>query len=169
MFGASFYTAAKGHIPLPSNYCLARKISLTEENITFLSYDANISITRERKAFSTVYWSWTPGSEMQAYSEKHAQILLYMGVTMIIGDDSFVVICDQYYIFQRSLKPKWGRLPHFYFIGVMEKIIKQIILLDPRRISSLPCLLAKSPSLPSTLVPLHTLGYLLWKAPKSCW
>lgn len=71
--------------------------------------------------------------------------VLYMGVTMtmIIGGVSFVIICHQYYMFQTSLRPKCGRLPNFCLIGVMEKTVKQIILPNPHRISSLPCLLAK--------------------------
>lgn len=86
--------------------------------------------------------------------------VLYMGVTMtvIIGGDSFVIICHQYYMFQRSLRPKCGRLPNFYLIGVMEKTVKQIILPNSHRIPSLPCRLAKSPSPLSTGAPAHTGG-----------
>lgn len=67
-------------------------------------------------------------------------------------------------MFQRSLRSKCGRLPNFCLIGVMEEIVKHILFPNPHRISSLACLLAKSPSLLDTGAPAHT-GSICYKKP----
>lgn len=80
---------------------------------------------------------------------------------MIISGDSFVTICDQYCMFQRSLRPKCGRLANFYLIGVMEKIVMQILFPTHKGYPACPVSLpsaAKSSSLLDADAPAHIRG-----------